>query len=211
MNSPTIQSAINRWGALNLRGPRVGICRVRHDKECSVSRDKSGQRPAYLSRFYTVGKPVYGLPESVRINGGKSTVLLAPQWRLFEQEHAGIGPREPSSLEDEATNMAAFNYISRRQSGWVNFGPWPTVEQITWGGAYVVVYGIQGHKCFIQSYHNDKRPGDYVNIDYLQAFSTVFSDDRVAPEPTVFTFPIANATDAPLWMYDYDLTWVRAV
>ena len=201
MISPQKQSDLNRQRFVYLPGPKLGICRIRHDRECSVSRAKDGHGLPYLSRFYDQGlSQPRGLPETVRFNGGKSTVALKPWWADFFAQN---------------NTAAAQAYLKRKQSGWVNYGPWPTVEQLACASpecTYVVVYKIDNGRCYIRSYQNTGHPSDYAGVDFLQAFGVVYTDDTISDAPCgkALSLAICNPGET-LWMHDYDLTWVRAV
>jgi len=186
-----VQSANNRKLYASLPGPRVGICRIRHDRECSEKR--GGGTYPYLSRNYSQQK-VRGLPETVRYNGDSGHVVLDPPYEQLIRQH---------------NSAAAFAYLSRPQSGWVNFGKWPQVEQLGFGGDFVVVTAIEGDKCYIESYDNHQSPAWYQR-DYLQLFGVVYSDDSVGvPDCSpVTTCVIANPGER-LWMHSYDLTYFR--
>jgi hypothetical protein len=192
MMNPKIKSLLNRIRYAFLPAARVGICRVRHDRESARIRG-GGQYP-YLSRFYD-GKG--GLPETVRFYGGKGNVRLAQVWQEF--------------FEENNTNQAQ-KYLKRLQSGWVNYGPWPKIEQICCAspdGTYVVVNKIIGNRAYINCYDNSKIPADY-QTDYLQQFGVAYPDDSIGLPPCgpAFTFAIKNP-DELLWMHTDDLTFIR--
>jgi hypothetical protein len=199
MNNPQVQSALNKLKYMWLPKAKVGINRVLHDRECS--RPRGGATYPYLSRFYDPKlKQVRSLPETVRFGGGKrGTITLSKQWIDF--------------FFAENTGKAA-KYLTQLQSGWVNYGPWPKVEQLCTAspqGTFVVVTKIDGNKAFIESYDNSKRPSDYENIDYLQRFGMVGSDDSIG-EPDqgpAFTLAIHNPGEA-LWIDVRDITFVRS-
>lgn len=197
MLSPAKQSALNKSRYIYLPGPKVGICRIRHDRETSVPRGNS--RYPWLSRFYDPGLAVpRGLPETVRYFGDKGNITLAPQWVEFFKEH---------------NTPVAQSYIMRPQSGWRNYGTWPTVEQLGFGGDYVVVTKMIGDTCYIESYDNSKYPADYPRYDYLQNFGVVYTDDTIeagSPVGPAYTFIIAKP-GVRLWMHAYDLTFVRTL
>ena len=177
--------------AHTVRYPRVGICRILHDQECSQKRG-GGQYP-YLARNYSQQK-VRGLPETVRYNGGSGHVVLDPPY---------------VQLIKQSNSAQAFGYLIRLQSGWVNYGPWPKIEQLGFGGDYVVVTEIVGGKCYIEAYDNHRSPAWYQR-DYLQLFTVVYSDDTYGQPDCapVTTCAIANPGER-LWVHDYDLTFVR--
>ena len=197
MISPAKQSALNKTRYEWLPAPRVGLCRIRHDRECGTPRGNN--QYAWLSRFYDQGlvKP-RGLPEAVRYQGDKGNIALASQWQKF--------------FADSNTPIAQ-SYLKRLQSGWVNYGPWPTVEQIGFGGDYVVVTKISGDTCYIESYDNSKYPVDYPEYDYLQNFSVVYTDDTVeagSPVGPAYSFVIARP-GVKLWIKAEQLTFVRSL
>jgi hypothetical protein len=193
-----VKSMLNRLRYAFLPPAGVGICRVRHDRECA--RIRGNGRYPYLSRFYDAKiKQPRALPETVRFNGGRGTVSLARPWQNFF---------------DGWNTPAAEQYLKRKQSGWVNYGPWPKIEQLCTAsveGTFVVVTHKIGRKCYIASYSNDKTPLDYPDIDYLQRFGVVSTDDSIDGPPcgTAYTFAIANPGEQ-LWMNQDDLTFVRS-
>ncbi len=197
MLNPIVQSTLNRIRYSTLPPAKAGICRVRHDKECS--RPRGGAKLPYLSRFYNTQVDVYGLPETVRFNGGRGSVTLAPQWEAF--------------FERNNTNPAK-KHLKRPHSGWRNDGDWPRVQQLCTAsprGTFVLVDRIEGDRAYIYSYHNDRHPNEYINIDYLQLFGVAYSDDSVGlPDcGPAYTFAIANKGER-LWMDVRDLTFWRA-
>lgn len=199
MLSPIAQSALNRLRYMWLPPAKVGICRVLHDRECS--RPRGGAKLPYLSRFYDPKlKNIRGLPETIRFNGGRGTVSLSTQWQVFFQMN---------------NTPQAHKYLTRLQSGWVNYGPWPKIEQLCTAspqGTFVLVDRIEGNRAYIYSYQNDRQPSDYVNIDYLQLFGVAYSDDSISlPDcGKAYTFAIRNPSDGELWVDTRDLTFIRA-
>src|SRR5690242_9311834 len=81
----------------------AGLWRVRHDVE--------RQEWQYRSRLWAEdGKKFRGLPETVRINGGRGTVELSPAWLAFL---------------DRINTPQARAFLRKPQSGWLNYGPFP--------------------------------------------------------------------------------------
>lgn len=201
MLSPQIKSAINRlrYSYLLLLPPRSNsICRVLHDKECS--RPRGGAQYAYLSRFYNPkDEQIRGLPETVRFNGGRGTVILAPWWQRYL---------------DQWNSPVAQKYLKRLQSGYVNYGPYPKIEQLCTaspGGTFVVVRRVAGNRAYIECYQNDKRPSDYIH-DYRQLFGVAYSDDSIGYPPCGFAFTIAIKNPGEnLWVDIRDLSFVRSL
>jgi hypothetical protein len=171
----------------------TGIWRVKHD----VERDEWG----FKSRLWTQDwQTLEGLPETVRINGGSGKVKLSPAWVEF--------------LDKINMDEHAQRYLRRAQTGWVNFGPFPKIEQLTFGGNLVYVTRVKGHKAFIKTYNNaDAPPRDVPdNLEIhtrIQAFSIVYTDgswDMQTPVGPIYIVIIANPTDDPLWIDIDDLT-----
>jgi hypothetical protein len=97
----------------------------------------------------------------------------------------------------------------RKQSGWRNYGDVWVVEQLGWGGAYVVVTHIDGHRAYIQGYNNSKRPEDYA-IDFRQQFSVVYTDGTIGLPDCGLCYSIVIGNGAPLWVDVDDLYFFRA-
>lgn len=197
--SAKIKSAQNREQYQDLPIAQVGICRIRHDKESPRAR---GSFP-YLSRFYDPkSHKVRGLPEPVNFYGGKiGNVKLAKVWQDYFDEN-----------NSEAAQIYTYGRDGQKlDSGWVNKQPWPTVRQVGWGGAYVVVTKITNGRAYIECYDNSKTPADYAR-DYLQQFSVVYTDDTLSlPDcGKCLTFAICNPGEK-LWMNVEDLTFFRAL
>src|SRR5689334_22144343 len=106
----------------------LGLWRVRHD----VERADLG----YQSRLWQEsGKKFRGLPETVRINGGRGTVELSPAWVEYL---------------DRINTPEARDFLRKPQSGWLNYGPFPKMEQLTFGGDFVYVTRIDGQRAYIK-------------------------------------------------------------
>jgi hypothetical protein len=164
----------------------LGIWRVRHD----VEREELNCQ----SRLWFDGwKKLRGLPETVRIHGGKGTVFLSDKWVDFLD---GINTKE------------AQRFLRKERSGWLNSGPFPKMEQLTFGGNYVEVTHIDGHKAYIKTFNNADHPpstSDPIigNNTLIQTFSVVYSDgswEMATPVGPVYTFIIANRNEDELWI-----------
>lgn len=192
MIAAPVKSLLNRARYALLPGAQVGINRIRHDREFNGVRGP-GRYP-YLSRFYGLNRP--GLPETVRYTGGKKTVHLSDAW---------VG----HFLEINAEHPEAIAHLKKLQSGWVNYGPFPTVEQLGFGGDYVVVTHIVGNRAYINSYDNSLSPSNYKE-DYNQAFHIVYPDDSIGSPDwgPAYTFVIANHGEN-LWIDVGNLTFIR--
>jgi hypothetical protein len=158
-----------------------GVWRVRHD----VERDDWG----FKSRLWNSGRnKLRGLPETVRINGGKGTVALSPDWVKFL---------------DKINTPDAQRYLRKLQSGWLNYGPFPKMEQLTFGGNLVEVTKIVGNKAYIKTFNNAAAPPATAPDTLIQTFSIVYSDgswEMSTPVGVAYTFIIANPNDGPLWI-----------
>src|SRR5258706_274706 len=112
----------------------------------------------------------------------------------------------------------AERFLRRLQNGWMNHGPFPKMEQLTFGGNFVYVYRVKGDKAFIRTFNNGDTPlGDgpdktnMYNMTHnplIHLFSTVYRDGKwemSAPVGLVFTLVIANPDDGPLWIDIHDL------
>ena len=160
----------------------LGVWRVRHDVE---RKDWNCRARLWMEGW----KKLRGLPATVRINGGKGTVELSPAWVKFL---------------DRINTPDAQRYLRKLQSGWLNYGPFPKMEQLTFGGNFVEVTRIEGNKAFIKSYNNADAPPDTTGPNTLiQSFSVVYTDgswEMSTPVGTVYTFIIANPEDGELWI-----------
>lgn len=164
---------------------------MRHD----IERDEWG----FKSRLWVKNwKKLRGLPETVRINGGRGTVELSPAWVEFM---------------DKINTPDARRFLRKLQSGWLNYGPFPKMEQLVFGGNYVYVTRVAGNKAYIKTFNNahlppengpDKTTPETMSRDPLfHIMSTVYTDgswEMAMPVGLVFTFVIANPDDGPLWI-----------
>jgi len=176
--------------AATLTNP-LGLWRVRHD----VERDQWNFR----SRLWTEDwKKLRGLPETVRINGGRGTVTLPPAWVEFL---------------DRINTSDAQRYLRKLQSGWLNYGPFPKMEQLTFGGNFVYVTKIKANRAYIKSFNTADAPPQRglqtaTPDPLIQMFSVVYTDgswQMETPVGVVYTFIIASPNDGPLWMDISDL------
>jgi hypothetical protein len=189
---PTITPIVKTLEPSAVPTDLTGIWRVKHD----VERDEWD----FKSRLWMEDwKILRGLPETVRIHGGKGTVELSPAWVEFL---------------DKINTADARRYLRREQTGWLNFGPFPKMEQLTFGGNLVDVTRVKGHRAFIKTYNNAAIPPREVpdNLEIhtrIQAFSVVYTDgswEMETPVGPIYIFIIANQTDDPLWIDIDDLT-----
>jgi hypothetical protein len=164
----------------------LGIWRVRHD----VERVEWNCRARL---WYEDWKKLRGLPETVRIQGGKGTVFLSDRWVDFL---------------DSLNTQEAQRFLRRQGNGWLNGGPFPKMEQLTFGGNYVEVTRIEGHKAYIRTFNNADHPPSAAdpiigNNTLIQTFSVVYTDgswEMAAPAGPVYTLIIANPQDGELWI-----------
>jgi hypothetical protein len=170
----------------------VGLWRVRHD----VERDDWN----FKSRLWVKDwKQLRGLPETVRINGGRGTVTLPEEWVEFL---------------DRINTTDAQRYLRKLQSGWLNYGPFPKMEQLTFGGNYVYVTRVKGNRAFIRTYNianapPQREPYTEEPDPLIQLFSVVYTDGSWQMETPVgiaYTLILANPNDDPLWIDMDDLT-----
>ena len=164
----------------------LGIWRVRHD----VERVEWNCR----SRLWFDGwKKLRGLPETVRVHGGKGTIFLSDRWVDFL---------------DSINTQDAQRFLRIEHTGWLNHGPFPIMEQLTFGGNYVMVTRIDGHKAYIKTFNNGDHPpsaSDPIigNNTLIQTFSVVYTDgswEMATPAGLVHTLLIANSRDGELWI-----------
>ena len=164
----------------------LGVWRVRHD----VEREELHCR----SRLWFNGwKKLRGLPETVRIQGGNGTVILSDAWVKFL---------------DRLNTQDAQRFLRKDQNGWLNRGSFPQMEQLTFGGNYVVVTRIVGHKAYIKSFSNAAQPPASGPNTLIQTFSVVYTDgtwEMSTPVGIVYTLIIADSRDGALWIDLEDL------
>jgi len=164
-----------------------GLWRVRHDVERAEW--------DFQSRLWKPEwKKLRGLPETVRINGGRGTVELPPEWVDFL---------------DRINTPDAQRYLRKLQSGWLNYGPFPKMEQLTFGGNYVHVTHIDGNRAYIKTF-NIADPPPVGRLPYteepdplIQTFSVVYTDgswEMETPVGMAYTLILANPEDGPLWI-----------
>ena len=159
----------------------LGIWRVRHDVE---REEMHCQSRLWLDSW----KKLRGLPETVRIHGGRGTVILSDAWVRFL---------------DNLNTQDAQRFLRKGQNGWLNNGAFPQFEQLTFGGNYVVVTRIVGHKAYIKSFNNADQPPASGPKTLIQTFSVVYTDgtwEMATPVGAVYTFIIANHDDGVLWI-----------
>lgn len=170
----------------------VGLWRVRHD----VERDEWD----FKARLWVKNwKKLRGLPETVRINGGRGTVELPEEWVEFL---------------DKINTPAAQQYLRQLQSGWLNSGPFPKMEQLTFGGNFVYVTRVKGNRAYIKTFNIANAPPQrdpYTEEPdpLIQFFSVVYTDgswQMETPAGVAYTFIIANPDDDPLWIDIKNLT-----
>jgi hypothetical protein len=137
-------------------------------------------------------------PETVRLNGGKSSVILSPAWVTFH---------------DNINTLAAQRFNRKNGSGWFNLGEWPTIQQLTFGGNVVEVTEIEGDKAYVKTYYNDDPPPDISAAGFydparIHYFSVIREDGSVegAPVGNVRTFIIARDHTEKLWIPLSNLT-----
>jgi hypothetical protein len=144
-----------------------------------------------------------GLPSTVRLQGGKSSVLLSPAWMKYV----------------EAINLypLAYNYqfaapgVFKDGVGWHNMGEPNRVEQLTFSGNVVEVLRIEGNQAFVKTYYNNAAPPAVVlpmpNTLHpmVQLFTVQYSDhlDMTTSGPKGARYPrtvlIANPGEQ-LWI-----------
>lgn len=169
----------------------LGIWRVRHD----VERDEWDFKSRLWAKDW---KKLRGLPETVRIHGGRSTVELPPAWVEFL---------------DRINTPDAQRYLRQPQSGWLNYGPFPKMEQLTFGGNFVYVTRVKANRAYIKTLNIADDPperGPYTAgpDPLIQTFSVVYTDgswQMETPVGVVYTLIVANPEDGPLWIDIDDL------
>lgn len=158
----------------------AGLYRVKHDfeKPVKVSRS-SGWKP---------GTKLRGLPETVRLMGGRGSVLMSVAWTKHIQK---------------INTPNGYRYVQKEKSGWTNAGPFPRVECLTFGGNIVEVTKIVGNKAYVKTYFNNQTPPpEFGPLSLVQRFSVVYNDGTVemaTPVGNVYTVLIANPGEE-LWI-----------
>lgn len=163
-----------------------GLWRVRHD----IERDEWDFKSRLWGKSW---KKLRGLPETVRIHGGRGSVELPPAWVDFL---------------DRINTPDAQRYLRKLQSGWLNYGPFPKMEQLTFGGNFVYVTKVKANRAYIKTFNIADVPpqiGPHPTgpNPLIQTFSVVYTDgtwQMETPVGVVYTFIIANPEDGPLWI-----------
>ena len=180
---------------INLPPPQIGKNRLLHDTELL--------RYNYKSRLNSTLKnaKLDTYPETVRYNSisGKTNVELSTQWQNF--------------LESINT-VKAFKFLHVLQNGYVNYGPFPKVEMLSFGGNFVEVTRIDGDKCYIKHYCNDQQPpslsGDFYDDTLIQLFGVTLRNNTVEAPPCgqCRTLIISRTSSDELWISKEFLTFV---
>lgn len=156
-----------------------GIYRIKHDREMPAN-----LRPP-RSTGWKAGKKLRGLPETVRVNGGRGTVELPEAWVKYL---------------DSINSVNARRYLRKLRSGWLNQGPFPKMEELTFSGNYVGVTKIEGGRAYIETLSIGDKPPVSLNEhnEYIHRFSVVYNDgsyEMATPVGNVFTLVICNPSE----------------
>jgi lysozyme len=137
--------------------PTAGLYRIKSDTQAGVV--PTGTRP-YIRN---------GLPCTVRLQGGKGSVLLSPDWMKYAY---AINTGKARNYQFETPT------IFKDAVGWHNQQGNNRVEQVVFGGNVLEVLRIDGERAYIKTYFNEQAP----------PATTVFPTD--ANNPLVHNFSI---------------------
>lgn len=164
------------------------LCRIKDDLEAGV--EPIGTRPFVRN----------GLPSTVRLFGGKSFVMLTPEWMT---RIATINPGRAYNYFFSAPDVLA-KYI-----GWHNQGDGNRVEQLTFSGNLVEVRKVVGDRAYVKTFCVEDAPPTGAILDNdtrYHLFTTQF--DNSLDMSTDGRWPlivlIANKGEE-LWMNIRDL------
>lgn len=100
------------------------------------------------------------------------------------------------NLVKQLNSPAAFKYVTRKGSGWVNKSPWPRVEQLSFACNVVEVLRIDGDRCYID-YLNNKKPFQPVNFfanpTLVHRFTVVTPEGKTVSPPKGDTYILVIA------------------
>lgn len=116
-----------------MNAPALTFARVRYD----TTRPYWG----YVSRTSPLQKKqkrvkLNQAPCTCRMEGGTGSTKL---------------PNGYQTLVRRLNSAAAFKYLTRKASGWVNIQPWPVVQDVLFGGTLVRVTEIDGNRAYIET------------------------------------------------------------
>jgi hypothetical protein len=135
-------------------------------------------------------------PQTVRYQGGTSALNLSPSFQALVQK---------------INTPEAFKYVKRKASGWVNQGPWPKIEQVTFGSNLVDVIKVVGNKAYIRSM-DAKKPAPDVTFEsdpyVVHKFTVVTPDGTVVEPPKGVTYVLVVGL-TPLWIPVLDLEFLE--
>jgi hypothetical protein len=131
-------------------GPSLGLYRIKDDLEAGVP-----PRP-YIRN---------GLPSTVPIFGGASTLKVPDRWVLY--------------LRKIMTNKVVDGYLFRRASGWQNGDEFGVVRELTFSGNVVEVLSIEGSRAYIKTLTTDS-----------PVFTEIIEPTEKNPHPLVQMFSI---------------------
>lgn len=129
--------------------------------------------------------------ESVKIEGGAGQVTLSAQWKAFAEV---------------INSSAALKWLKKANNGWVKTGPWPTVEQVTYGGNVLEVTEVVDGKAYIRALTNDSTPpdtrGNFYDPSVMHMMGMIRSDGTLeAPSVgPVRMLVMANNAQEKLWI-----------
>lgn len=135
-------------------------------------------------------------PHTFRLFGGNGQNNLPIRWQEFV----------------EAINTpAAFKYLQRRGSGWVNINGWPNVQELTFAGRINKgkVTRVDGDKVYLRTLNLFRPPPDPGNLDpyTIAIFDVIDPAGRVfIPDPPGVPVYLPIVAEVELWAHRAKLT-----
>lgn len=175
----------------------MAIYRIKHDGEVN-------DRPQpYEEGKYSGVR--YGLPSTVRVQGGKSFVILSDAWMRYVWNINTEAGRRYMWVKDSQT-------ILDDSIGWHNQGKPNRVEQITCSLNQVNVTSIEGNKAYVECCYNNEAPPVGMDYPWVQLITTQFGKEK-CDISTNGRYPrillIANDRNERLWIDIKELELVQ--
>lgn len=152
-----------------------GVYTIKSDTELSIWNYMSRTNPLNPRYVQLVQAPC-----TMRVQGGDGTDILPVSWQEYTN----------SMNTDEG-----MRYLIRIGSGWVNKGPWPKVEQLTFCRNQVKVIRVEGNRAYLAHYMLGDRPPVLANDLTMNHYFTVITPDGsvIQPPPGRVMIPFVSS------------------